>query len=365
MSSTNQYISLLHGLRSKASLQRIFITAFTCLSAIACSPETTPPTSSDSTPQTSSEPTAETSSGPKIVTTFLPVHLFTKAVVGDTGQVDILISPGKEVHDYQATPENAKLLAQADVLVENGLGMEEFLSGLVANAGNSKLQQIDASEGIEAMEGEDGHDEHGHDEHGHDEHKHDEDKHDEDKHDEDKHDEHGHGHHHPEGNPHVWLDPVLAQQQVANIRDRLIEIDPDNADSYRSNAQAYIEQLQQLDNEFKEKLAPVQGCNFITFHDAFPYLAQRYGLEQEAIVEIPEESITPQDIQRIQQITKEHSVKALLTEPGIKDKRVEQISSDLNLSLEEINPLEAGETNPQYYFQVMRGNLEALSRACQ
>ena len=70
-------------------------------------------------------------------------------------------------------------------------------------------------------------------------------------------------------------------------------------------------------------------------------------------------------IQRIQQITKEHSVKALLTEPGIKDKRVEQISSDLNLSLEEINPLEAGETNPQYYFQVMRGNLEALSRACQ
>ncbi|MGK7885063.1 MAG: zinc ABC transporter substrate-binding protein [Crocosphaera sp.] len=348
----NQYLSVLHGLRSKTSLQRIFITTFTCLSAIACSPETTPPTSSD--------PTPETSSGPKIVTTFLPVHLFTKAVVGDTGQVDILISPGNEVHDYQATPEDAKLLAQADVLVENGLGMEAFLSDLVANAGNSELQQIDSSEGIEAMDGE-----HGHDEHKHDEHKHDEHKHDEHGHDEHGHDEHGHGHHHPEGNPHVWLDPVLAQQQVANIRDRLIEIDPDNADSYRSNAQAYIEQLQQLDNEFKEKLAPVQGCNFITFHDAFPYLAQRYGLEQEAIVEIPEESITPQNIQRIKQITEEHSVKALLTEPGIEDKRVEQISSDLNLSLEEINPLEAGETDPQYYFVAMQGNLEALLRACQ
>ncbi|MGK7880797.1 MAG: ABC transporter substrate-binding protein, partial [Crocosphaera sp.] len=71
----NQYLSVLHGLRSKTSLQRIFITTFTCLSAIACSPEPTPPTSSD--------PTPETSSGPKIVTTFLPVHLFTKAVVGD------------------------------------------------------------------------------------------------------------------------------------------------------------------------------------------------------------------------------------------------------------------------------------------
>ncbi|WP_107669743.1 metal ABC transporter solute-binding protein, Zn/Mn family [Cyanothece sp. BG0011] len=332
MSSTNRHFSVLHSLRPKASLQRFFLTAFTGLMAIACSTEPTPPTSSN--------PTSSTSSGPKIVTTFLPVHLFTKAVVGDTGQVDILISPGVEVHDYQATPDDAKLLAQADVLVENGLGMEAFLSDLVANAGNSELQQIDASEGIEAMK-----EEHGHDEHNH--------------------DEHGHGHHHPEGNPHVWLDPVLAQQQVANIRDRLIEIDPDNADSYRSNAEAYIEQLQQLDNEFKEKLTPVQGCNFITFHDAFPYLAQRYGLEQEAIVEMPEESITPQDIQRIQQLTKEHSVKALLTEPGVEDKRIEQISSDLNLSLEAINPLEAGETDPQYYFQVMRSNLEALSRACQ
>ncbi|MGK7955943.1 MAG: metal ABC transporter substrate-binding protein, partial [Crocosphaera sp.] len=155
MSSTNQYLSVLHGLRPKASLQRFFITAVTGLMAIACSPESTPPTSSD--------PTPETSSGPKIVTTFLPVHLFTKAVVGDTGQVDILISPGNEVHDYQATPEDAKLLAQADVLVENGLGMEAFLSDLVANAGNSELQQIDASEGIEAMEGEDKHDEHKHD----------------------------------------------------------------------------------------------------------------------------------------------------------------------------------------------------------
>ncbi len=350
MSSTNQYPSVFHRLRPKAYLQRFVITAFTGLIAIGCSTETTPPTSSD--------PTSSTSSGPKIVTTFLPVHLFTKAVVGDTGQVDILISPGTEVHDYQATPEDAKLLAQADILIENGLGMEGFLSGLVANAGNSKLQQIDASEGIEAMEEEEhGHDEHGHDEHGHDGHGH--------GHDEHKDKGGTHGHHHPEGNPHVWLDPVLAQQQVANIRDRLIEIDPDNADSYRSNAEAYIQQLQKLDSEFKEKLAPVQGCNFITFHDAFPYLAQRYGLQQEAIVHIPEDSITPQDIQRVQQLAKEHSVKALLTEPGIEDKRIEQISSDLNLSLEAINPLESGETDPQYYFVVMQNNLEALLRACQ
>lgn len=304
-------------------LKRTLISSITCLGAIALN----------------TTATAQSNSSPKIVTTFLPVHLFTKAVVGDTGEVDILISPGAEVHDYQATPNDAKLLADADILVENGLGIEEFLSGLIANAGNSNLQQIDASEGIEVIEGE-------HDEH-------------------DEHEGEEHGHHHEEGDPHVWLDPVLAQQQVATIRDELIAIDPNNADSYRSNAEAYIQQLQQLDNEFQEKLAPVQGCNFITFHDAFAYLAQRYGLKQEAIVEIPEDSITPKDIQRVQQAAKEYQVKALLTEPGIKDKRIQQISSDLNLSLEAIDPLESGETDPQYYFEVMRGNLEALSRACQ
>ena len=298
------------------------ITIFTCLNAVALIPKTT----------------AQNNSSPKIVTTFLPVHLFTKAVVGDTGEVEILISPGAEVHDYQATPDDAKLLSQADVLVENGLGMEEFLSALVANAGNSQLQQITSSKGIEVIEEEE-EDEHGH--HGHDH------------------------HHHGEGNPHVWLDPVLAQQQVANIRDELIAINPGNADIYTSNADSYIQQLQELDNEFQQRLAPVKGCKFITFHDAFPYLAQRYGLEQEAIIEIPEDSITPKDIRRVQKAAKKHKVNALFTEPGIEDQRIQQISSDLNLPLEAIDPLESGETDPQYYFQAMRGNLQALERGCQ
>ncbi|NJO95811.1 MAG: zinc ABC transporter solute-binding protein, partial [Pleurocapsa sp. CRU_1_2] len=150
---------------------------------------------------------AQNNSSPKIVTTFLPIHLFTQAVVGDTGQVDILISPGTEVHDYQATPKDIQALAQADVLVENGLGIEEFLESLVANAGNSKLQQIDASKGITVIK---------------------EEEHEEEPQEETE-------HHHEGGNPHVWLDPVLAQQQVANIRDRLIAIDPTNSDSYRTN----------------------------------------------------------------------------------------------------------------------------------
>ena len=310
---------------SKKGWKYFVVTGLTCLSAIGCSIGET-----------------DRQKKPQIVTTFLPIHLFTKAVVGDTAHVDILISPGTEVHDYQATPEDVKLLATADVLIKNGLGIEEFLEGLITNAGNSQLQRINSSQGIEVIETKE-----------------------EEKHEHEHEHEHGHGHHHEGGNPHIWLDPVLAQQQVANIRDRLIAINPNDADIYRSNADAYIQQLQKLDSEFIQRLAPVKGCKFITFHDAFPYLAKRYGLKQEAIVEIPEDSMTPQDIQRVQKIAKQYRVKALLTEPGIEDKRIRQISSDLKLPLEAIDPLESGKTDPQYYFQVMQNNLAALERACQ
>ncbi|MGK7953599.1 MAG: zinc ABC transporter substrate-binding protein [Xenococcaceae cyanobacterium] len=246
-----------------------------------------------------------------------------------------LITPGTEIHDYQATPEDAQTINQANILVKNGLGIEEFLESLIANVGNTELQQIDASSGIEVIEEE-------------------ESQH----HREDE-------HHHEAGNPHIWLDPVLAQQQIANIRDGLIVADPNNADIYKTNAEAYIQQLQQLDNEFSQRLAPMKGCKFITFHNAFPYLARRYELQQEAIVEIPEDNITPKDIQRVQQAAEQFQVKALITEPGIPDKRIQQISDDLNLPKIAIDPIEAGETNPQYYFQAMRNNLAALERACK
>jgi zinc/manganese transport system substrate-binding protein len=118
----------------------------------------------------------------RIIATFLPIYMFTRGVTGDDARVDILISPGAEVHDRQATPGNVRQLSQADVLVKNGLGMEEFLEQLIANAGNPELKQIDSSQGIEAIE--------------------------------DEHND-GHGYSHEEGNPHVWLDPVSAQQQVA------------------------------------------------------------------------------------------------------------------------------------------------------
>lgn len=288
------------------------------------------------------------SRAPKIVTTFLPIYMFTRAVAGREAEVDILIPPGVEVHDYQATPGNVRTVAQADVLVMNGLGMEEFLEGLVANAGNRKLKEIDASTGIEPLKDDDDHnDHHDDDHHGH--------------HDDDHHGHHD-GHVHAEGNPHVWLDPVLAQQQVANIRDGLIAADPVNAQTYRDNAEAYIRQLHLLDRSFDR--SQLGGCRFITFHDAYPYLAKRYGLQQMAVVELPEDNLTPRDLQRVIAAAREFQVKALLSD-SVDDRRIQQIAKQVGVPVKILDPIESGPADQEYYFQAMRQNLQTLETVCR
>ncbi len=275
---------------------------------------------------------------PQIAATFLPIYMFTRAVAGENAEVEILITPGTSPHEYQATPANARAIAEADVLVKNGLGFEEFLDKLIAAAGNSQLIQIDSSKGIDTI------------------------KEEEEKHEgEDE----GHHHHHEGGNPHVWLDPVLAQQQVINIKNGLIDADSNNAEEYTANAAVYLQQLQELDREFQTRLTPVKGCKFIAFHDAYPYLAKRYGLQQMAVVELPEDNIAPRDLQRIINTAKEFQVKGFLSERGTDDSRIRQISKDLGLPVKVLDPVVAGPLDPSYYLSAMRNNLTALEEVCR
>nr|WP_313936319.1 metal ABC transporter substrate-binding protein [Anabaena azotica] len=274
----------------------------------------------------------------KVVATILPIYLFTKAVAGEAADVAILLPPGTEIHEYQSTPDAVKAIATANVLIKNGLGLETFLDNTVKNAQNPQLTQIDASKNIKvlneispvleptAKE---------------------------------------HSHEHSDGNPHVWLDPVLAKQQVINIRDGLIAADPANKATYQTNAEAYIKELDNLHREFQQTLNKTPNCTFITFHDAFPYLAQRYNLKQVAVVEIPEDQLSPTDVQKTVNTVKKYQVKALFSEPGVDNKLLTSLSKDLNLTLSPLSSLETGETNPQYYFQAMRENLQKLEAACK
>jgi zinc transport system substrate-binding protein len=297
-------------------------------------PQQSPP--AQETPSTSSSQSGKT----KVVTTFLPMYVFTKAVAGNAADVEILVPPGTEVHEYQSTPNNVKAIATANVLVKNGLGLEEFLDNTIKNAQNPKLSVINASIGIQPLN-------------------------EISPVEKTSKKEEEHDHEHAEGNPHVWLDPVLAKQQVANIRDGLIAADPTNKATYEANAAAYIKQLDTLNSEFQQTLQKTPNCTFITFHDAFPYLAKRYNLKQVAVVEIPEDQLAPADVQNAVNAVKKYKVKALFSEPGVDNKLLSSLSKDLNLTLRPLDSLETGNTDPQHYFKAMRDNLQTLETACK
>ncbi len=303
---------------------------------------------SNSSPQSQAQDAAAQSQQLKVVATFLPMYWFTKAVAGDLAKVEVLIPPGTEVHEYQATPGNVQAIAQADVLVKNGLGTEEFLEGTLKNAQNTQLSEIDTSIGIETLEeispvvnpvGADN-------------------------------DHEGentgasHNHDREAGNPHIWLDPVRAKQQVANIRDGLIAADPQNKATYQANAAVYIKQLSALDREFQQRLQQYPNCTFVTFHDAYPYLANRYQLKQVAVVEIPEDQLSPADVQKTVNAVKQYKVKTLFGEPGVDNKLLQGLSQDLNLTLRPLDPLESGPLDPQHYFTAMKANLQTIESAC-
>jgi zinc transport system substrate-binding protein len=282
---------------------------------------------------TSPSVTSSTAQPLTVVATFVPIYEFTKAVVGDKAQVEILIPPGSEVHDHQTKPEDLKKLAQAKLLIKNGLGLDDFADGLISSSGNAELKVVSSSQGVKTLgqvgeivpiaKGE------------------------------------------KEGpsNPHIWLDPIRAKQQVGNIRDALIAADPSHSSSYKSNAEVYIGKLQVLDQEYKKALASTKKKEFITFHNAFPYLADRYGLKQLAIISIPEDELTPEDVKKTVQAVKKYKVKVLLSEPGVDNKLFTTLSKDLNINVKTMDSLENGTLDPDHYFKVMRTNLEALKEA--
>lgn len=360
-------------------LRRLLIALLLLPFAAGCSPSAPDTQSSDITAETSDEKL-------QVLATFLPMYLFTKAVAGDAADVEVLIQPGTEVHEYQSTPDDVRAIAEADVLVQNGLNMEEFLDSTIESAQNTELVVINASENIDPLgelspvvfpneESEEA--EHAHSDEAHGEEAAAEEDHD---HGEEtmadgeepaandqthEHEDEAGGFHTHAENPHVWLDPVLAIQQVETIRDGLAEADPDNAETYQANAAAYIEELQALNAEFEQRLGAYSDRTFISFHDAFPYLAERYNLQQVAIVAIPEDSLSPTDIQQTVEVVKEYDVKALFGEPGVDNRLLQTLSQDLGIELQTLDSLEAGELDPQYYFTAMSENLEVLETAFQ
>ncbi len=237
----------------------------------------------------------------RIVTTIPPLYAHTKAIVGDLAIVENLVTPGQSAHTFDLTPAQAKSLAYADIVIVNGLDLEEFLADFIANAEAEGTMIVDASEGIPTIDYEEHSDE---DEH-----------HDEE---EGNHEEEADEHHHDGADPHVWLSPTNAMAQVKIISAAIMANDPANASTYNDNTNYYLELISKLKTELSDQFATTKPANFIVFHDAYRYFLREYNLEsyQKGILEVvPGTEPSLAYLKKLTDLISEGEVKIIFTEP--------------------------------------------------
>ena len=188
------------------------------------------------------------------------------------------------------------------------------------------------------------------------------------------HDDHGahDAHDHGAFDPHIWLDPVLAVQQVENIRDALMEVDQGNADMYKDNAAAYISQLNELHDEYAMSLSNCQYDTIVTFHEAFTYLVERYGFETVSLSGISgTETVSTANIVNLVQYVQANDIKHLLGDDVLDTRALEVIAEETDAEVLTLSPIE-GISSEEFesgatYLDKMRANLDVLKTAlaCQ
>ncbi|MBM7711956.1 metal ABC transporter substrate-binding protein [Enterococcus xiangfangensis] len=278
----------------------------------------------------------------QVMTTFYPMYEFTKEVVGNKGDVELLIPAGTEPHDFEPSAKDLAKISDSDVFVYNSPELETWTENLTDTIDTDKTKIIQAAKEIELMDGA---------EHDH-----------EDDHD---HDDHDHEH---ELDPHVWLDPALAIKEVETIRDQLSKKYPDDQATFEKNAASYIDELKALDAEYQTAFKDAKNKTFVTQHAAFGYLAKQYGLTQEAISGVsPDQEPSPSRLSELKHYVDDHQVEVIYFEENASSKVAETLSKETGVKLAVLNPLEsltekqikAGEN----YLSIMRENLTALKQA--
>ncbi|MDQ3493330.1 MAG: metal ABC transporter substrate-binding protein [Chloroflexota bacterium] len=206
----------------------------------------------------------ETQGTTRVVATTTVLADLVAQVGGDLVTVTPLVPLGGEVHTFDPSTSDAVSISQADLVVMNGLGLDEWLRDLAQNAGTAEVPIVELAEdldGVEYLQPA---------EHAEDEHEDGEDEGEDDG-----------GHAAETANPHLWLNVAYTQQYVRKLAETLKQVDPDNAAGYDANAAAYLQRLVDLETWVRDRMTTVPDENrrVVSFHEAFPYFAAAYGLE--------------------------------------------------------------------------------------
>lgn len=295
--------------------------------------------------------TTQAQAGPlRVVTGTAITQDLVRQVGRDKVDAFSVVPPGADPHTYQPTPRDIQSLQGARLAFWNGLGLDDTAADLVAEQQLPGLRVVVLSAGITPMLGDD----HDHDGDGHDDHA----GHDHETHD----DEDEHGDEHAAGNPHLWLDPAYAVRYVQAIRDALVESDPANADAYRANAEAYIAEINALDTWAKGEMAtiPAERRKLVTFHDAFPYFAEHYGLEMVGVVlKSPGREPSAQEVAALVTEMKKHNIPAVFAEPQFNARILDLAARDAGVQVKRLYS-DAFDDQVKTYLDLMRFNVTSV-----
>jgi zinc transport system substrate-binding protein len=299
--------------------------------------------------------TASGSGGGKldVVASFYPLEFIARTVGGDAVNVTTLTAPGVEPHDLELTPKQVGEIAGAKLVVyEKDLqpAVDEAVEQNAKDAGFdvAPAAKLEAT-GADFEEHEEG--------------------------------EEGEGSATPSGtakpaaytaagnealDPHFWLDPVRYAAVVQAVTDKLVETDSANADGYKARAKTLLDEVGTLDSDFKTGLANCKLKTFVTSHEAFAYLAKRYGLTMVGIAGFtPDAEPTPARIKEVQDIVKKQGVTTIFYEELVSPKVAETIARDVGVKTAVLSPIEglSDANSKETYLTLMRENLQELRKA--
>ncbi|MGI9567893.1 MAG: metal ABC transporter substrate-binding protein [Nitrosopumilus sp.] len=262
----------------------------------------------------------------QVVTSFYPLHEFSKNVGGDKVDVALIVPVGVEPHDWEPTIKDVQKMQKSNLIIINGIGFENWVDKLDSSEYSGII--VDTSNGVLIKNADTEHDEHYHD----------------------------------SGDPHIWLNPIYAKIQVQNIANAFSNSDPDNQEYYQSNAANYKQQLDVLDSKIRNELS---NCNhdFVAFHDAFSYFSDEYSLNQHTIISSndPHGEATAKTLEKIISLARELNIKVIFSEENVDIRTSEIVAQEIGGKVLVLSPLEV--VSDGTYISKMTDNLENLKEA--
>jgi len=230
-----------------------------------------------------------------VVTTIAPQRELIKSVGKDFVNITVLVPPGAEPHTFEPTPSQMRAVADADLYIMNGAGLEFWMDRLLQV--NKKMVVVDTSKGIDLVWESGG-----------------------------------------EADPHIWLSLRNAVVQLDNIYQGLVQVDPANRDFYLKNKEEYVQKLQSLDAELNQSFSNAHRKIFVVHHPAWTYFARDYNLDQVPLMENEKEP-GPKYLGEVIDLARKNNITAIFVEPEFNPKAAEVIAKEMNASIIDLDPL--------------------------